>query len=168
MGTTRRGKFDGRLTPLAVRRLSEPGLYSDGSGLYLQVSGARGRSWVLVYHLDGRRREMGLGSAADWSLAEARARARHYRRLLADGIDVIEHRRAELAAKAEARRSRRTFAEAAAAYIVAHRAGWRSAKHAAQWESTLAQHAGSLNALDVSAIGKAELLAVLSPVWQEL
>jgi Phage integrase central domain len=34
-----------------------------------------------------------------------------------------------------------TFKEEAASYIASHRAGWRNAKHAAQWESTLATHA---------------------------
>jgi integrase len=59
-----------------------------------------------------------------------------------------------------------TFKECAAAYIKAHRAGWKNAKHAQQWENTLAQHAypviGELLVRDVKL---AQVLAVLEPIW---
>jgi hypothetical protein len=47
MGQIRAGRFDGKLAPLAVRRLSEPGLHADGNGLYLRISEGGGRASLL-------------------------------------------------------------------------------------------------------------------------
>jgi len=49
VGQIRKGRFDSRLTPLAVRRLSKPGLHADGNGLYLRISEGGGRAWLLSY-----------------------------------------------------------------------------------------------------------------------
>jgi integrase len=55
-----------------------------------------------------------------------------------------------------------TFTQCAAAYIKAHRAGWRNAKHAAQWEATLATYAEpSIGALPVQAIDTGLVMKVL-------
>ncbi len=48
----------------------------------------------------------------------------------------------------------------------AHRAGWRNAKHAAQWEATLATYAEPvIGELSVQAIDTALVLKVLEPIW---
>ena len=73
-----------------VERVRQPGRYGDGKGLYLQVSKAGVRSWVLRYERDGRERWMGLGPVGDFTLDEARERARKERQKLADGIDPID------------------------------------------------------------------------------
>ena len=52
----------GRLTALKVSRAIKPGMYADGGGLYLQVTGTGAKSWIYRYMLRGREREMGLGS----------------------------------------------------------------------------------------------------------
>src|SRR3974390_2370979 len=92
------------LTVKKLEALNEPGRYADGQGLYLQVAPTGGRFWLLRYeradHRPGRkgkRRErwMGLGSANDFTLDEARERARKARQQLRDGIDPIDHRKAE-------------------------------------------------------------------------
>lgn len=57
-----------------------PGKHEDGAGLRLVVSPAGRKKWVLRYTIDGRRREMGLGSFPDVSLAEARVLAAKYRK----------------------------------------------------------------------------------------
>src|SRR4029077_7719763 len=55
----------------------------------------------------------------------------------------------------------------AASYIAAHRAGWRSAKHALQWESTLATYAEpTFGKLSIQAIDRALVLTVLEPIWK--
>ena len=59
VGIIRAGRFTGKLTPLAVRRLSRPGLHADGNGLYLHISPGGGRSWLLMVHVHGRRRDVG-------------------------------------------------------------------------------------------------------------
>ena len=62
-----------------------PGKYEDGQGLRLVVSPGGARKWVFRYMRAGRRVEMGLGSAADVSLAQARERAADARRLVKAG-----------------------------------------------------------------------------------
>jgi hypothetical protein len=56
------GTLGGRLSSLKVTRAREPGMLADGDGLYLQVTRANARSWIFRYSLDGKSREMGLGS----------------------------------------------------------------------------------------------------------
>jgi hypothetical protein len=75
-----------RLNTLAVTRAREPGFYADGGGLYLQVSKSNTKSWVFRYVLRGNQHWMGLGSINDWSLADARERARECRQSLAKGL----------------------------------------------------------------------------------
>ena len=48
-----------RLTALAVTRLSKPGLYADGGGLYLRVGRNGSKGWTFRFTLHGRAREMG-------------------------------------------------------------------------------------------------------------
>lgn len=81
---------------LSARRVSaanKTGFYGDGSGLYLQVSRYGTKSWVFRFKMNGKARDMGLGSINTFTLKEARERARKYRQLVADGIDPIEDRR---------------------------------------------------------------------------
>src|SRR5919202_623065 len=85
----------GRLKPLQVSRVSEPGMYPDGGGLYLQVSRSGTKSWIYRFMLDGRAREMGLGPLHIVSLAEARTKAAECRRLRHEGVDPIEARKAQ-------------------------------------------------------------------------
>ena len=80
---------------------------------------------------------MGLGSVDTFSLAEARERARLQRQLLADGIDPIEARKQQDPAIALAKAQAVVFQDCAKEYIKAHRTGWKNAKHADQWRSTL-------------------------------
>ena len=101
-----------QLTSLKVRN-AKPGHHADGMGLYLQVSEAGTKSWVFRFMLDGRQREMGLGSAEVFTLAEAREKMIAARKLLHDGIDPIEARlKRRDEARAEAA-SRVTFKQAA-------------------------------------------------------
>ena len=52
----------GTLTAAKVKSLTKPGMHGDGEGLYLSVSRSGSRSWVQRISIDGRRREIGLGS----------------------------------------------------------------------------------------------------------
>src|SRR5277367_2341896 len=84
------------LSPLEIRRLTRPGRWSVGGadGLALQVRGSASRSWVLRITIDGRQREMGLGSFPTVTLAEARVKAREHRTLVKQGTDPIASRQA--------------------------------------------------------------------------
>jgi hypothetical protein len=75
-------KLINRLDALKVRRAEKPGYYADGAGL--QVTGGGARSWIFRFTLNGRTRDMGLGSVGTFSLAEARQAALEARKLQAN------------------------------------------------------------------------------------
>src|SRR6266481_8594384 len=116
-----------RLTAVEVRAIDEKGMYHDGGGLYLQVSASGAKSWIFRFTLDGRSREMGLGPVHAIPLADARKRAAECRRMRFDGIDPIEARRVQRDQKKLDAAKSVTFDACAAAYIDAHKAGWRNA-----------------------------------------
>jgi integrase len=157
------------LTSLKMARAKTPGMYPDGGGLYLQV-GERvtehsGRSWIYRYMLRGRAREMGLGPYPLYSLAEARAKAMDARKLRHEGIDPIEARKAtQLQAQLDAAKAM-TFQQCADAYFQAHREGWRSSKHVAQWKASIANHSKAIGSLPVQTIDTPLVLKVLEPIW---
>jgi integrase len=147
-------------------------LYADGGGLYLQVSlgdddNVR-RSWLFKYvsRSQRRTREMGLGSLHDVTLAEAREKAREYRKLLSEGIDPIEHRDARIAKTIAASASVLTFDEAAGLYIQQHRSGWNNPRHAAEWPSSLGKYASPvIGKMSVADITTAHISRILDPIW---
>ena len=156
----------GRLTALKVEKAKKAGMYADGGGLYLRVTPEGTKNWVLRFMLDGRPRWMGLGPLALYGLKEARARALDARRKRHDGIVPIEARRAERAQQRLDAAKAITFKQCAEAYIAAHRAGWRNAKHAEQWGATLSTYAYPIiGALPVQAIDTGLVLKVLEPIW---
>jgi hypothetical protein len=67
------------LTILKVKN-AKPGRHVDGRGLCLVVKPSGTRTWVLRMQLNGQRRDYGLGSAYDVSLADARTAAAELRR----------------------------------------------------------------------------------------
>jgi integrase len=158
-----------RLTDRQVRTRGT-GLHPDGRGLLLQVTeGADGtlrRSWLYRFAANGRERRMGLGSLDDVSLAEARRRRDEAARLREFGVDPIEQRLAEKAKANIAAAKAMTFDECATAYIASHRAGWRNAKHAAQWASTIETYASPVfGKAPVQAVDVALVMRVLEPLW---
>jgi hypothetical protein len=136
------------------------GMHSDGAGLYLQVTEGGARTWVYRFMLAGRAREMGLGPLHTIKLKEAREKARECRKVRLEGIDPIEARNAKRAEARLASATAITFQQCAEAYIAAHKASWRSPKHAAQWPATLGTYVypvfGSLpvQAIDVGLVMK--------------
>jgi hypothetical protein len=83
-------------------------------------------------HAERASRKMGLGSLSLVTLAEAREAAQAARRLLFAGVDPIEARRAAKGAARDEIARQLTFKRCADKFIAAHRAGWRSARHASQ------------------------------------
>jgi integrase len=157
--------FKNRLTAREVQTADKD--VCDGSGLWLQVTpDLGGKSWLLRYRFDGRARQLGLGSALTTSLAEARKRAQEARDLIARRIDPRERRDVARAERMASVAKRKTFEQCFRDYIETHRAGWKSAKHAAQWEASV-KHTTAINPLDVSTIEKAHVLGVLKPIWLE-
>jgi integrase len=142
-------------------------MHGDGAGLCLQVIPSGARSWIFRFSLFGRAREMGLGSLHTVSLEEAREAALQCRKLLRDGRDPIEERKAKLAAaRAAATRRSPTFRECAEEFVAAHKAEWTSSIHARQWAATMATYVYPLiGDLPVSAVDTRLVMRVLEPHW---
>jgi integrase len=147
-----------KLTPRMVAT-ADPGKYEDGGGLRLVVSNSGAKKWVLRFTIDGNRREMGLGSFPDVELAEARDKSTEYRKQAKAGIDPIEARQTEP-------EKTPIFTTCAARYIRAHRRGWKNAKHARQWVSTLKTYVRPvIGSKRVDAVSTEAILKILSPIW---
>lgn len=160
-----------RLTARAIDAINKPGLHADGGGLYLSTTNG-GRRWIFLYRWQGKRREMGLGSLRDISLARARQLATEARALVAEGRDPIAARdfeRANLsAAEAESAAAVApvlTFGAFADQYIASVEEGWRNEVHRKQWRSSLRDHAALIRDKAVAAIDTDDLLAILQPIW---
>ena len=67
----------------------KPGRHSDGGGLFLNVSGTGSKSWLFMWVRDGKRREMGMGSYPQVTLAKARSMAAQNREAIAEARDPI-------------------------------------------------------------------------------
>ncbi len=161
-------KLASELGAMAVSKIDLPGLHFVGGvqGLALQVTEGSGRSWLLRATIGGKRRAMGLGAYPAVTLAKAREKAREARELIRQGVDPIGRQRAAQSALRAAMAAALTFEDCADAYIKAHEAGWRNAKHGQQWRNTLKQHAyPTMGSLMVSDVGKPQVLAVLKPIW---
>jgi integrase len=158
-----------RLTDRAIKALKPKDrayLVPDGRGLYLKVQPGGARSWLLRYQIASKVHDLGLGSYPEIGLADARGRALAARRVKADGRDPVAARRAEREAKRIEEARSITFRDCAEKYIAAHEAGWRNAKHRAQWRSTLSAYAyTALGALPVGAIDTGLVVRVLQPIW---
>ncbi|WP_101927027.1 MULTISPECIES: tyrosine-type recombinase/integrase [Luteimonas] len=158
-----------KLTALKIRKLKEPGRYSDGDGLYFYVSQSGSRSWVFRYRdrSTQKHRDKGLGPERDVTLEQAREAARRARASIREGLDPID---SEIQARALAAAERTrgvSLGHCIDQYIRAHKASWRNAKHASQWENTLRTYAGDLWDHPVAVIDTPEVLSVLEPIWAD-
>ncbi|MEJ1357885.1 MAG: integrase arm-type DNA-binding domain-containing protein [Candidatus Sedimenticola sp. (ex Thyasira tokunagai)] len=163
-----------KLTAAKVRQENKPGWYADGAGLYLQVSPTLSKSWVYRYQVGGKERRHGLGRYSEndtqrgLTLNKARKAAKACRDLRDNGTDPIDHKRQQEALKALADVKGMTFKDCADKYIESHRRGWKSPKHAQQWENTLATYAmPTIGALSVKDVDVGLVLQVLEAIWHE-
>lgn len=164
-----------KLTARSIATLKKPGRHSDGGGLYLAISpdGSR-RRWVLMFTFERKQCELGLGSAATVSLAEAREKRREARALLDQGINPIRARQDATRAAAPAGPS---FGEYTSAYVDRHSPSWRNAKHIDQWRSTLSirkdgrglwidgGYCQDLREKQLADITRDDVVAILEPHW---
>lgn len=73
----------------------------DGGGLYLELSPTGGKWWRLKYRYGGKEKRLSLGVYPEVSLRLARTRRDDARKLLAEGIDPSDNRKALKSAKAD-------------------------------------------------------------------
>jgi integrase len=146
----------------------KPGLYHDGGGLYLQVSDRQTKAWVYRFMMTGRARKMGLGDFDLVSLKDARKKRDAAYSLVIDGVDPITDRETRKAAQVAETAKALTFKECAEGYIAAHRAGWKSIKHADQWTATLETYAYPvIGKMQVQMVETAHVMKIIEPIWKD-
>ena len=146
---------------VAVRNVKTPGRHPAGDTLYLMVWPSTRKSWVQRLTIEGKRKDLGLGPYPAVSLAQARKSAQ-------DNLSQVKSGGNPLAAKQEEARLSAvpTFEALARQHIAENLGSWRSAKHGAQWSSTLATYAfPTLGAVQVNEITRRHVVDALSPIW---
>jgi len=167
------------LSALAVARLKAEGRHAVGGvdGLHLRVIG-QSRAWVLRVAVGVRRngegktvihrRDVGLGSYPEVSLAEAREKARDIRKQVRDGSDPIEKKRQAREMRLAQQAKLKTFRECTEAVMANKRRELKNAKHLWQWEATLEAYAYPvIGGKAVSAITREDVVSILQPLWLE-
>lgn len=148
-----------KLTATKIKGLTKPGKYGDGRNLWLIVGATGRKRWEFRYSIDGRSREMGLGSLDLMKLDEARDRAIELRKSVKRGVDPT-------ADKGERKPRAATFEEVAEQCIGSQKAGWSNPKSEAQWRSSLKAYAfPTLGKMNVAAVTTADIFDVLEPIW---
>jgi integrase len=149
-----------QLTALKVKN-ARPGRHVDGKGLCLVVKPSGAKSWVLRVQVDGRRRDIGLGSTDMLTLAEAREKSAQGRKWAKLGLDpAFEWRKARAVIP--------TFEVVARNYHRLHEHSWRNPKHAKQWLATLVEYAfPKLGSTRIDLVDSALIVTVLAPIWLE-
>lgn len=111
---------------------------------------------------------LGLGKYKNFTLAEARQRARQYRQ---NGINSLEAKRKQITADKIKAAKKITFGECAKAYIAAHEPTWKNDKHTTQWHTVFKGSkrapavTAAINDLPVGEIDTKLALKVLEPIW---
>lgn len=159
-----------------VRAIKHPGTskfsiaYPVGgvTGLLVQVTPSGSKSWILRATIGGRRRDVGLGSYQDVTLAQARERAREARNAIWRGEDPIEQRRAAQAALAAAQSRAMTFADAWERYAREKVKEFSTDKYALQWRRTVEKYAlPAIGKMPVADVRMQDILRLLKPIWDD-
>lgn len=155
------------LSDVAVRNLGK-GLHSVGGvqGLKLQVTPPTARSWILRAKINGKTRDIGLGSYPTISLKAARELAQSYWEQIKAGLDPLHEKQKRKDEAAAARASRKTFQACAADYIAQVVEKETGSKSVQQWNNTIKTYVlPVMGELSVSDINKAHVIQVLEPIW---
>lgn len=155
------------LSAVELKRLP-PGTHAVGGvpGLQMVVREAGGRHWILRVTIAGKRRELGLGSFPETSLADARDRAKADRAAIREGRDPASERASARAALAEATKHLITVTEAINRTYEARKAGFKTEKNARRWRMSLVNHVGAtLGDRPLVDVTAADLAGILSPMW---
>jgi len=159
-----------KLSDRKVKTETRVGRHADGGGLYLEIKPSGSRAWLFMWKVGGKRTAMGLGAYPAVSLADAREKATHCRRIVAAGGDPLVESRTEAVP---------TFGEVADKLLASMEKAWRNAKHSDQWYYTLSRRRDEDGKLIkggycVGLIGKPvdqitteDVLSVLMPIWSE-
>jgi len=152
-------KVIGKLNPKTVAGILPAGYHSDGGNLYLVVKKTGAKAWTFIYRWDGREIEKGLGKLHDVSLAQAREKAAAGRAKLANGEKPFVVEQAQEIP---------TFGVFADEVVESLSAGFKNAKHRAQWKMTLTDYAGPLRDIRLDQVTTQDVVKVLKPIWTKI
>ena len=156
------------LSAIEIKRITERGHYAVGgvSGLLLQVSKEGARSWILRTMVGNIRRDIGLGSYPEISLALAREKAAEQKELIRQGIDPVEQRKRAKALLIASQAKEITFDQAADRVHANKVLETKNVKHAAQWINTLRTYASPvIGGLHPSEVEVQHIVKILEPIW---
>ena len=151
-----------------VKGLSEPGRYSDGGGLYLMIRKSGLKTWLFRYMLDGRRRDMGLGTVSKLNdIDVARAAAAEARALVKEGRDPLRKKAAVKKAVKKEDAKLQTFGEVLDDFFASKtKTGhFRTERTRQRWYYNLHTHAKPLHSLPINQIETRDVYDVLEPMW---
>lgn len=120
-----------RLTPERIRRFTLPAdknqaFLWDAQVPHLAVRATKtAKAFVFESKLDGRTMRMTIGSTADWSIDDARVKARHLQTLVDQGVDPREEKTKETARREAARRAEAPALDAWDRYLSERADKWR-------------------------------------------
>ena len=144
------------LTALRVKTERRPGRHGDGDCLYLNVKPSGAKSWVLRIVVQGKSRDIGLGSVSLVSLVEAREEAQRLRKMARQGDDPLAERK---------RPSMPTFTDAARQYYESIAPTFKKLKGGRQWWASLGSFRDAYGTKRVDAVTTADVLEALGPRW---
>ena len=167
------------LSAIAISKLKAEGRYAVGGadGLYFRIVG-NSRAWVLRVTVGTRtnsegkitvhRRDMGLGSYPEVSLAEARDKARELRKQARNGIDPLEQKKRNKETLRIQQRQAKTFRECAEVVWENKAREYKNIRHHREWQKSIEKYAYPvLGNMIVGNITSADVAAVLEPIWYE-
>lgn len=148
-----------KLTKRIISRITQPGRYSDGDGLYLRVTPAGSKMWLqrLRVKATGKRHDLGLGPLSLVSLEQARIAATENRLMVWKGGDPMADRR---------KPDVPTFATVAAEVLDQKRDTWRGTGSEKQWRLNMERYVlPRIGARRVDQLDNRDVLRVLLPIW---
>ena len=138
------------------------GRYYDksGTGLHLLVDKRGSKYWVQRYTLNGKRRELGLGSFPNVSLLQAREQALISKRISKEGKDP----------KGQIKKQKEipSFREAVDKYLEFKLTEFSNEKHKRQWQSSIKTYAFPvIGNTPVNEITVDHIVQALSAIWAD-
>jgi len=147
-----------------------------GDGIYLTITKGGSASFGFRYKIKGKSRMTGLGAycSVNNTLSIVRSKALNIQGMVAQGIDPIQQKVKDSAAKEadelanvfNAVKDEATFKVVALEYIDTKKVEWKNPKHTAQWWNTLVTYAfPKIGSMPVDNIDTQHILKVLKPIW---
>ena len=134
----------------------------DGDGLYLQITPSGGKWWRFKYRFADKEKLLSVGTYPEIGLKEARARREAGRKLVAEGVDPSENRKATKAARVE--RDANSFEVIAREWFAKFSATWVSShgdRIVARFERDIFAKMGGRPIAEITAL---ELLTVVRQI----